>query len=103
MVTVRNNDAEFHKRVVERRNFLFGLWAGRTLGRYDHELARYASEVMTADLLVRGPQDMIAKVHRDFIDHDVLISRPMILLELHRCEDRAAAELDYTNRNRRET
>lgn len=43
MVTVRNNDAEFHKRVVERRNFLFGLWAGRTLGRYDHELARYAS------------------------------------------------------------
>jgi hypothetical protein len=87
-------DRESLERLAARRNFLFGLWAGRTLGFDGETLTRYACDVMAADRLVPGPADVVAKVEQDFDDRAVAFSRAMILVELGRCEDRAAAEFD---------
>lgn len=86
-------EADIRARIVARRNFLLGLWAGKTIGHEGETLAHYAGEVMASDLLVRGPADIVTKVHRDFESHGVATSHAMILLELNRCEDRATTEL----------
>lgn len=84
---------DIQDQVFVRRNYLLGLWAGRALGHEGAALSAYAQDVIAADDLVPGPFDVVAKVQRDLHDHSVATSRAMILMELHRFEERARAEL----------
>jgi hypothetical protein len=59
-------DAQTEWSPVERSTYLFGLWAGRTLGFKGSGLEAYVRDVLKADRTAPGPHDVIAKVHTDF-------------------------------------
>ncbi|MFO1091554.1 MAG: ATPase inhibitor subunit zeta [Hyphomicrobiales bacterium] len=62
----RDLDAATEWSPVERSTYLFGLWAGRTLGFKGQGLQAYVRDVLKADRAIPGPHDVIAKVHTDF-------------------------------------
>ena len=59
-------DASTEWAPVARSTYLFGLWAGRTLGFTGTGLQAYVRDVLKADDREPGPQDVISKVHADF-------------------------------------
>lgn len=50
---------------VARRNTLVGLWAGSLIGLTGEALERYAREVVAADCVEAGTDDLVAKLQRD--------------------------------------
>ncbi|WP_265519556.1 DUF1476 domain-containing protein [Nitratireductor luteus] len=60
------HDEEMKFRAISRRNKLLGLWAAEKLGKTGDEAAKYAIEVVKADLEEAGEEDVFRKVRRDF-------------------------------------
>ena len=78
------HDEEMKFRAVARRNKLLGLWAAGELGKAD--AAAYAQEVVAADMLEAGDQDVIRKVKSDFDAASVSITEDQVsakLVEFH--------------------
>jgi hypothetical protein len=88
-------ETETRSSVVARRNFHFGLWAGRQLGLGDQALAAYAQDVMAADLEEAGPYDMIHKVAADL--RATVADEVDLLDRLRRIERQARHELLVTD------
>jgi hypothetical protein len=59
-------DASTEWAPAARSTYLFGLWAGRTLGFTGRGLEAYVRDVLKADHREPGPHDVVAKVHTDF-------------------------------------
>ena len=83
--------------VIERRNFFLGVWAGQLLGYEDDDLALYAGEIMASDLEEQGPQDVIARLVRDFTAHGVTMTAAEIGARMTQAERLVRAELLNTD------
>lgn len=78
------HDEEMKFKAVARRNKLLGLWAAGQIGRADADA--YAKEVVAADFIEAGDDDVIRKVKADFDAASVKITEEQIvakLTELH--------------------
>lgn len=62
------HDEEMQFKAVARRNRLLGLWAASLLGKTGDDAAAYAMEVVKADFLEAGDQDVVRKVVADLGD-----------------------------------
>jgi hypothetical protein len=60
------HDEELKFRANARRNKLLGLWAAEQLGLSGDEAQAYAREVVKADLVEPGEEDVFRKVRSDF-------------------------------------
>ena len=85
------HDEEMKFKAVARRNKLLGLWAAEKLGKAD--AAAYAKEVVAADLLEAGDQDVIRKVKADFDAASVAVSEAELNAKLAECYAEAARQL----------
>ena len=54
------HDAELKFRVEARRNKLIGLWAAEILGKTGPDAMAFAAEIVRADLLHGGDEDLVA-------------------------------------------
>jgi hypothetical protein len=79
--------------VAARRNFALGLWAGEQLGHRDDDLARYVLEVMDADYLQPGAEDVVRKLASDFSRHGLDACETRLRAQIAVAERRALAEL----------
>ncbi|MFT2212855.1 DUF1476 domain-containing protein [Rhizobium giardinii] len=57
-------DEELRFKAGARRNKLLGLWAAGLLGKSDPEA--YATEVIAADFVEAGHEDVVRKIRADF-------------------------------------
>jgi hypothetical protein len=83
--------------IVARRNLMLGVWAGLRIGYRGEALASYAEDVMRSDLIVPGPDDVIAKVSADFAEAGVDLGAASVLAELKSIERRVRHELQATD------
>jgi hypothetical protein len=59
------HDAEMQFKAAARRNKLLGLWAAQLLGKTGAEAETYAMEVVRADFIEVGHEDVIRKLVAD--------------------------------------
>jgi hypothetical protein len=59
------HDAEMQFKAEARRNKLLGLWAAGLMGKSGDDAAAYAKEVVAADFLEAGDDDVLRKVAGD--------------------------------------
>ncbi len=59
-------DEELRFKSTARRNRLLGLWAAEKLGLSGDEAQGYAREVIKADLVEPGEEDVFRKIKADF-------------------------------------
>jgi hypothetical protein len=86
-------DTAIEERIVSRRNFYLGLWAGRTLGIAEEQLREYAHSVVAADYEEPGQEDVIRKLARDFAANNLVVTREEVELQL--CRTRAIAARQF--------
>jgi hypothetical protein len=83
--------------ILERRNYLMALWAGRQLGYGGDALADYVRDVSAADRAEPGPYDVVRKLVADLARHGVTVTAEQVLAELTRAERSVRAELNPTD------
>ncbi|MBL8579559.1 MAG: DUF1476 domain-containing protein [Mesorhizobium sp.] len=59
-------DEELRFKATARRNKLLGLWAAEKLGKAGADAEAYAKEVVAADFVEAGDDDVLRKVKADF-------------------------------------
>lgn len=59
------HDEALKFRAVARRNRELGLWAAKLLGKTGDEAEAYASEVIVADFVEAGDEDVFRKIRAD--------------------------------------
>jgi len=59
-------DEEMRFKATARRNKLLGLWAAEKLGKTGTDAETYAKEVVAADFVEAGDDDVLRKVKADF-------------------------------------
>lgn len=62
------HDAEMQFKAEARRDKLLGLWAAELLGKTGDDAAKYAKEVIKADMEEPGDEDVYRKVSGDLGD-----------------------------------
>ena len=60
------HDEETKFKITARTNKLLGLWAADLLGKSGDDAAAYAMEVVKADFIEPGHEDVVRKVVADF-------------------------------------
>ncbi|EAS48691.1 conserved hypothetical protein [Aurantimonas manganoxydans SI85-9A1] len=60
------HDQELRFRIEARRNKLLGLWAAELLGKTGDDAKAYAQEVIKADFIEPGDNDVFQKIRKDF-------------------------------------
>jgi hypothetical protein len=60
------HDEELKFKATARRNRLLGLWAAEQMGVTGEAAQAYAREVIKADLVARGEDDLFSKIRADF-------------------------------------
>ncbi len=60
------HDEELKFRATARRNRLLGLWAAELMGVTGEAAQDYAREVIKADLIEPGEEDLFRKIRADF-------------------------------------
>ena len=83
--------------IVARRNMRLGVWAGMRLGLRGDRLSAYARDVMDADYIKPGPDDMVEKITGDFEAKGVDYPADLILLDIQRIERTVRAEFMATD------
>ena len=89
------HDQELRFRIEARRNKLLGLWAAALMGKTDEEANAYAQEVIKADFLLPGDDDVFQKLKDDFAKAGVEQSDHQI--RRHMAECLAQAETQVQN------
>jgi hypothetical protein len=69
-----HHDQELKFRIQNRRNKLLGLWAAEMMGMKADRAAAYARDVVDADFLEPGDQDVHDKVYDDLHKAEVDLS-----------------------------
>ena len=64
-------DEEQRFKAESRRNKLLGLWAAELLGKTGDDAKAYAQEVIKADFIEAGDNDVFQKIRKDFDDAGV--------------------------------
>ena len=60
------HDEELKFKATARRNRLLGLWAAEQMGVTGEAAQAYAREVIKADLIAPGEEDLFGKIRSDF-------------------------------------
>lgn len=89
----REDETRF--RIVARRNRLVGLWAAQRLGKVGAAADEYAMEVMFAELMEPGDDDIIAKLCVDFEIYGVDVPAAEIAAMLRDMSDEAQRQLTH--------
>ncbi len=87
------HDEELRFRATARRNKLLGLWAAEKLGLAGAEAEAYAREVVAADLLKAGEDDVFEKVRADFDAKGVQQSDHQIQRRMEELMEQAIAQI----------
>jgi hypothetical protein len=82
-------------RLAARRNRLVGLWAAQRLGKTGVAAETYAIEVVLADLLEPGDDDVIFKLRADFVAGGVDVTATEIMAKLHEVGDAARRQVTH--------
>lgn len=88
------HDEELRFKATSRRNRLLGLWAAEKLGLTGDEAAAYAREVVRADLVEAGEEDVFRKVRGDFDAKAVTQSDHQIRNAMSELLLKAAAQIE---------
>ncbi len=89
------HDQELRFRIEARRNKLLGLWAAGLMGMAGSDADAYAQEVIKADFLMPGDDDVYQKLYDDLKKAGVEQSEHQI--RRHMAECLAAAENQIQN------
>ena len=89
------HDQELRFRIEARRNKLLGLWAAGLMGMADAEADAYAQEVIKADFLLPGDDDVFQKLRDDL--HNAGIEQSEHQIRRHMAECLATAENQIRN------
>jgi len=76
------HDQDLKFKATARRNKLLGLWAAGKLGLSAAEADTYAQEVVKADLVEAGEEDVFRKLRKDFDARKVDVSDHQIRREM---------------------
>ncbi|MEQ1755775.1 MAG: DUF1476 domain-containing protein [Micropepsaceae bacterium] len=76
------HDQDLKFKATARRNKLLGLWAAENLGISGDAADAYAKEVVKADLVEAGEEDVFRKIRKDFDAKNVAISDHQIRREM---------------------
>ena len=87
-------DEELRFKSSVRRNKLLGLWAAEKLGLTGADAEAYAKDVIRADFLQPGDEDIIAKVHKDFEAKGVAETDEQIRAALVDCMGSAIRQIE---------
>lgn len=87
-------DEALRFKATARRNRYLGLWAAGLLGRTGEDAEAYVKEVIRADFLEPGDEDVIAKVLGDFKANGVAITDAQLRKKLHELMGEALAEIE---------
>ncbi|MCW0180346.1 DUF1476 domain-containing protein [Zavarzinia sp.] len=88
------HDEEKRFRAVARRNKLLGLWAAEKLGLSGEAADAYAKEVVIADFVEAGDEDVIRKVLTDFIAKGIVLTDRHIRMEIESLNNKVLAEIE---------
>ncbi len=87
-------DEALRFRATARRNRYLGLWAAKLLGLSGAESEAYVKEVIRADFLEPGDDDVIAKVMTDFKAKGVAMTDAQLRKKLVELMGQALAEIE---------
>jgi hypothetical protein len=71
-------DAELRFKAEARRNKLLGLWAAEQMGLSEEHAREYAAEVVAADFVEAGEEDVFRKVSEDIRAKGLEVTDDMI-------------------------
>lgn len=87
-------DETLRFKATARRNRYLGLWAAKQLGLSGDAVDAYVKDVIRADFLEPGDEDVIAKVLGDFKAKGVAVSDAQLRKKLHDLLGEALAEIE---------
>ena len=87
------HDEELKFKATARRNKMLGLWAAGKLGLSGAEADAYAKEVVVADLVEAGEEDVFRKVSKDFDAKSIAQSDQEIRRIMNELMERAIAQI----------
>ena len=88
------HDEELKFRATARRNKLLGLWAAEKMGLSGEAAQAYAREVIKADLLEPGEEDVFRKLRADFDAKGVELSDHQIHRMMDEFMGQALAQIE---------
>jgi len=88
------HDEEKRFRATARRNKLLGYWAAEKLGLSGDAAEAYAKEVVVADFVEAGDEDVIRKVLADFQAKGLDLTDRHIRLEIESLNNKVLAEIE---------
>ena len=87
-------DEALRFKATARRNRHLGLWAAGLLGLSGGDADAYVKEVIRADFLEPGDEDVIAKVLGDFKAKGVAVTDKQLRTKIHELMGAALAEIE---------
>lgn len=88
------HDEDKRFRAVARRNKLLGLWAAEKLGLSGDAADAYAKEVIVADFVEAGDEDVVRKVLGDFQAKGLDLTDRHIRMEIESLNNKVLAEIE---------
>jgi hypothetical protein len=87
------HDEELRFKATARRNKLLGLWAAEKLGLSAADAEKYAKDVVAAEFLEHGDDDVVGKIHDDFAAKGVAESDEQVRRMMGDLMQRAIGEI----------
>ena len=88
------HDEELRFKATARRNKLLGLWAAAKMGMAGDEAQAYAREVVKADLVEPGEDDIFRKIRADFDARNIDQSDHQIRREMEELMIQALTQIE---------
>jgi len=88
------HDEDKRFRAVARRNKLLGLWAAGKLGMSGDAAEAYAREVIVADFVEAGDEDVVRKVLADFVGKGLDLTDRHIRAEIEVLNNKVLSEIE---------
>ncbi|HXJ03066.1 MAG TPA: DUF1476 domain-containing protein [Micropepsaceae bacterium] len=88
------HDEELRFKVYARRNKLLGLWAAAEMGVTGGAADGYAKDVIAADFVRAGEDDVFQKVRHDFDARGIALSDHMIRRKMEELLDMAKHQIE---------
>lgn len=87
------NREEVDFKIAARRNKALGAWVAELLGKKGDAAQEYINSVISSDLILKGDEDVFAKVFADLKDAKVDVSDHVIQREMSKMLDEARKEI----------
>ena len=87
-------DEALRFKATARRNRYLGLWAAGLLGLSGQDTEAYVKDVIRADFLEPGDEDVIAKILGDFKAKGIAVTDTQLRTKVHDLMGEALAEIE---------